>query len=117
LLLTQPPSATWPITSSIAAKANSRSLAGTGAASAGKRPDSRRHNRNSRLRVAKPPSRCAVTTCGHSCSVTVHMPNAACAITTPSNSNGSFTGRPGSSRRRRACTASPRITSPRAPAK
>ncbi|MNE59647.1 hypothetical protein D3C80_1547570 [compost metagenome] len=50
--------------------------------------DSRRHSRNSRLKVVNPPSRCAVTTCGQSFSVTVHMPNAAWASTTASKSTG-----------------------------
>ena len=35
-------------------------------ASVAKARDSRRHSRNSRLKVAKPPNKCPVTTCGHS---------------------------------------------------
>ena len=40
-------------------------------------PLSRAVSRNNRLNVVMPPSKWAVTTCGHNLSVTVHIPNAA----------------------------------------
>ncbi|MNT44810.1 hypothetical protein D3C72_1813510 [compost metagenome] len=88
--LTQPPRAICPITSSKPAVAQYCRRRGT--INAGKTPDRRKVSRNNRLKVAKPPSRCPVTTCGQSLSVTVHMPKAAWATTTTSKNNGSFRG-------------------------
>ncbi|MNH34798.1 hypothetical protein D3C79_954180 [compost metagenome] len=85
--LTQPPKAIWPITTSSAKAAIRRKLSGN-LGNGAKARDRRSASRNNKARVVKPPSRCAVTTCGHSLRVTVHMPNAAWASTTPSNSTG-----------------------------
>ncbi|MCY1440631.1 hypothetical protein D9M71_569150 [compost metagenome] len=87
MALTQPPRAIWPITTSSASAAIRRRLSGSFGKGA-KARDRRRDNRNSKLNVVKPPSKCAVTTCGHSFRVTVHIPKAAWASTTPSSSIG-----------------------------